>query len=325
MTTPISKTIAELFGIPSSMQIACRSEPPPKEAGAVRVDPDYVFRTDVVRDLAIFWTDPWERAAMMIGPKGSGKTTVVEQWHARTCTPLYVVNGHKRITQEELFGQYLPTDGGGLVWQDGPVLRAAREGASVLINELNAIESGITIALNDIAQAGSRVTNPVTGEVFDPAEGFRIFGTMNPVGRDAVQYQRQELDPSTRERFFWIEVGYPTETEEIAIVGKEFALMSDLGDGATMSMAKMMVELAGEVRATSVAANGRPDAIPETISTRVLRRWARYWARMYRRPGSAHESLRRALTASCEPAVAEAIHELVRLKFNVADPRAGGS
>jgi cobaltochelatase CobS len=304
----------------------------PPEVGAVLANPDYVFRKEVVRDLLLFWSMPGERACMLVGPPGCGKTTAVEQWHARLNWPLLVINAHKRLRAEDLFAEMLPNERGGLDFVDRPLVQAARNGWSVLINEINAADPGVTIALNDIAQSGSRVVVPQTGEIIEPHEDFRVFGTMNPPGHGISHFGRQSIDASTRERFMWIEVDYPSEEDEIKVIlnavrplfGPSAADGEDPAAPFTLC-ATRMVQTAAEVRRLGVGRSDRPDALTDTMSTRVLARWARYWVGYGRLPGAPHVALRRAFTDGCDPEIAQAIHALVTLKCNVTDPRKSGT
>lgn len=302
----------------------------PPDVGAVIPIKDYVFRMEFVRDMLLFWTMPGERACMLAGPPGCGKTTGVEQWHERLNWPILVVNAHKKMRAEDLFAEMLPNEKGGLDFVDRPLVQAARNGWSVLINELNAADPGVTIALNDIAQAGSRIVIPQTGEIIEPHEDFRIFGTMNPPGRSGVSHHgRQPMDASTRERFMWLEMDYPSEEDEVKVILNAVRpLLGDSDDpdspdpaAAFAMIATRMVQTANEVRRQGIGRSDRPDAIADTMSTRVLARWARYWIGYGKLPGAPHVALRRAFTDGCEPEVAEAIHALVTLKCNVADPR----
>lgn len=320
----MKKTLQELCGIPSKMEFEVADQPP--EYGAVEKNAEYLFRPDLVRHMVIFWTMAKKRAAMLVGPPGSGKTTIVEQWHERLGVPLMTFTGHKKAAVEDLFGQFLPNDQGGLVWHDGPLVLAARFGWSVLINELNAMPPEVTIAMNDIMQAGTRVVIPQTGEIIQPLPGFRIFATMNPPGRDAVRYKgRQAIDPSTRERFFWIEVPYASTDEEERIVEKAFMLTGGIALDAAKGFSKTMVSVAHAVREQSIGMSGRPDALEETLSTRVLTDWASYWPQYAGREFAVHNALRSAFTTGCEPSAAAAIHAIVTLQFGTPDRIGAGS
>jgi cobaltochelatase CobS len=306
-------TLKQLVGINSRMELDVGDrELAPNEGRMIR-DPQYVWRTDLVRDMLAFWTLR-ERCMMLTGPKGSGKTTLPEQWHAILRHPLWTLGGHKGLTADDLFGQYLPNEKGGLTWQDGPLIRAARIGGSVLINEVNAIDPRVSIILNDIAQTGSIVTIPQTGEAIIPAEGFRIFLTANPAG--TIYAGRQELDSSTRERPYHVSVPFMERDEEIKHV---VSRLLDAGAPADTAgdFASKMVQVAEAVRATSMEVSSRADAIPETLSTRVLAKWARYWVALQAQPSAVHRGLERALTTSCSKPVRDAIHAHVTTIFGV--------
>ena len=63
------RTLAELFGVASAKEVMTLTDPPAQ--GAVRRDPEYVFRADLVRDLAMFWLLPGERSSL---------TTTATRW-----------------------------------------------------------------------------------------------------------------------------------------------------------------------------------------------------------------------------------------------------
>lgn len=329
----IERTVLDTFGVGNDSPIF-GWDTKPKVGAAIPIE-NYVFRMEFVRDMLLFWTMPGERACMLVGPPGCGKTTGVEQWHERLNWPLLVVNAHKKMRAEDLFAEMLPNEKGGLDFVDRPLVQAARNGWSVLINELNAADPGVTIALNDIAQPGSRIVIPQTGEIIEPHEDFRIFGTMNPPGRSGVSHHgRQPMDASTRERFMWIEMDYPSEEDEVKVIlnavrpllggsDDEDPSSPDSSDptAAFSMIATRMVQTAAEVRRQGIGRSDQPDAIADTMSTRVLVRWARYWIGYGQLPGAPHIALRRAFTDGCDPEVAQAIHALVTLKCNVKDPK----
>lgn len=307
------KTLKELVGIVSRVEFEVSDRELAPNQGLMIRDPQYVWRKDLVRDMVAFWTLA-ERCMMLTGPKGSGKTTLPEQWHAILRHPLWTIGGHKGITADDLFGQFLPNAQGGLDWHDGPLIRAARIGGSVLINEVNAIDPRVSIILNDIAQTGSVITMPQTGEAIIPAPGFRIFLTANPAG--TIYAGRQEMDSSTRERPYHVWVPFMGRDEEVGHV-KDRLLTAGVSGDVALDFAKKMVDVAEAVRATSTEVSGRADAIPETLSTRVLAKWARYWVALQSQPSAVHRGLERALTTSCSKPVRDAIHGHVAKVFGV--------
>lgn len=313
------KTVRELFNIPSDKVIIIPDAQP--SAGAV-ANPHYVFTRDIVRDLMVFWALGL-RAMMLIGHKGTGKTSVIEQFHERMRVNLHVATGSADTTLEHLFGQYVLTPSGSLEWKDGPVSLAARFGESVLINEFNTLPYAIQSSLMDACHTGSRLTIPGLNESIQPMEGFRVYGTMNPKGGLSGQYRgRNELDAAFRERFFHVQVGYPSQDEEIEIVTAAWvATMRDSSKTAQFrELASKQVEVAHRVRA--LANSARADCLPEVISTRTLCTWAKVWAAYnnFREVNAVHASLQRALTNGSDHAASFVIHQIVQEVMGVNSP-----
>ena len=96
-TARIERTVADLFGITSGMKIACGAAPLPAQQHGIAVNEDYVWRKGPVRDMLVFWVSG-TRSMMLHGPKGCGKTSLVEQFHARTNLGLTCIGGHKRLS-----------------------------------------------------------------------------------------------------------------------------------------------------------------------------------------------------------------------------------
>ncbi len=299
----------------STVQIEVQDAPP-----IYKVTPldNYVFREDLIRDMLVFWRLNF-RSCMLTGHKGSGKTSIVEQFHHRVGSNLQVMTGNGKTTLEALFGQYVLNEQGKLVWQDAPVTSAARHGHSVLINEFNAMPEDVQIALNDVAHEGAPISLPEAGEQFMPAQGFRIYGTINPKGSNDFMYRgRKEMDAALKERFFWINVSYGTRAEEEAILLSVWRKYSGtIAEDAKLLVGKML-DVAEAIRQKSESTGA--DAIPEIISTRVLCNWAIFWIQYAKRPGAAHMGLQRALTFSCRPEVAYQIHKIVELQTSVPSP-----
>ena len=126
---------------------------------------------------------------LLYGVPGTGKTFAAYQ----TDRPVYTVTLTPETPAAELRGHYIPLEGK-FVWQDGPALRAWREGARLVVNEIN-LASGDALAflLNLLDDAGNaRMTLP-TGETVTPAPGFQCVATMNG--------QPDELSEALQTRF----------------------------------------------------------------------------------------------------------------------------
>lgn len=132
------------------------------------------------------------RTALLYGPPGTGKTFAA---HGRDGDrTVYSVTITPDTPAAELRGHYVPV-GGSFEWRDGPAIKAWREGARLVINEIDhAGGDAVSFLLNCLdSPATARITLP-TGETVRPAEGFQGVATMNGS-------PEHDLLPALRDRF----------------------------------------------------------------------------------------------------------------------------
>jgi nitric oxide reductase NorQ protein len=94
----------------------------------------------------------------------------------------------------ELRGTYLPM-GDSIVWHDGPVVRAMREGARLVLNELSHASEDALAFLYPVLENSdtARITLP-TGETVVPAPGFQVVVTDNAAPDDLPAALRDRFD-----------------------------------------------------------------------------------------------------------------------------------
>ena len=227
------------------------------------IDPDYIFGVDMVRDLFGFWISG-EQAMLLVGFSGCGKTSSVEQWHARLNLPLLIYVAHPRTEISDLIGHYIPTENGGMVFHYGPVARAAKEGMSVLIDEYYVLDPGVATGLNALLQGGGLYI-PETGEVIRPKEGFRVFAATNPADIGAGFFGRNTQDAANQDRFWTVKVDYPKSEDEIPLV-KKVLCNQGLDEAVSALYAEKMVDVAGRVRKMYCGESDEASAIDVTLS-----------------------------------------------------------
>lgn len=87
------------------------------------------------------------------------------------------------------------------VWEDGPLVKAMREGCVLLIDEVNLAEDAVLERLNSVLEPGRTLLLAEKGgpvpEKIVAAEGFRVVATMNPGG----DHGKRELSPALSNRF----------------------------------------------------------------------------------------------------------------------------
>lgn len=266
---PATYSVAAEFGLPVPPEVMIAGFAPGHPA-APPIDTEYVFMADKLRDVLAFWQSAEDRALKIIGDPGCGKTSIVEQFHARLRWPIYKVSCSPDTEARDLIGQLQPMADGTLKWVDGPVLRAAREGTSVLLDEFNILEPGAASGLNMLME-GYSIAIPSTGEIVTPAKGFKVFATENPVDSRLSVAGRNVQDAANDDRWMVTTADYlPAALEEKA-VSLSLEREGVHPDVAAM-LATQVVSVANSVRAAYRDENSMVD---KPMSTRVAKRWAR--------------------------------------------------
>lgn len=125
---------------------------------------------------------------MLSGEPGTGKSTIIQQLGARLNIPVYRIQCSGGSTVESFIGGFVPSESGGARWEDGFVTRACREGSWVILDEYDAINSNVRLALQGILESKSRILSLsdkneiLTRKNGGIHPGFRIFATGNTLG-----------------------------------------------------------------------------------------------------------------------------------------------
>lgn len=262
--------IREAFNMPDVPESAQLPGYAPGLHGVPKLDPTYVFEVERLRQLTMFWVAGFT-ALMIEGDPSAGKTSLVSQWHARLNVPLYKVACTDSTEMYQLIGQLLPQADGSLKWVDGPVTKACRENASVLLDEFNNLNPNVATGLNMILEAESWCI-PETGEIVAPGKNTRFFITQNSIDSKLLVSGRSQQDAANEDRFCYMEVDYlKPELEKAAVV--DFLVAGRVPEDVSKNIAGICVDVANKVRA---AFRGDADAITKPLSTRVIKRWAKY-------------------------------------------------
>jgi nitric oxide reductase NorQ protein len=155
-------------------------------------------------------------AVMLKGPTGCGKTRFVEYMAWRLGRPLVTISCHDDLTASDLIGRFLIRHDG-TVWQDGPLTRAARQGAICYLDEVVEARQDTVVVLHALSDYRRSLPIDKTGETVDAAPGFQLVISYNP----GYQRMLKDMKPSTRQRFVALEFGFPPLETETAIVEKE--------------------------------------------------------------------------------------------------------
>ena len=157
------------------------------------------------------------------GLSGNGKTMMVEQVCAKLKRECYRVNVTIETDEDDLIGSNTLIEGN-IQFREGPVLKAMRKGAVLLIDEID-LASNKIMCLQSILE-GKGYLNKKTGEYVSPAPGFTIIATANTKGKgsdDGRFIGTNVLNEAFLERFsITMEQEYPSNAIEKKILVKEF-------------------------------------------------------------------------------------------------------
>jgi len=163
---------------------------------------------------------------MLKGPTGCGKTRFVEYMAWRLRRPLITISCHDDLTASDLIGRFLIRHDG-TVWQDGPLTRAAREGAICYLDEVVEARQDTVVVLHALSDYRRALSIDKTGETVQAGPGFQLVISYNP----GYQRMSKDLKPSTRQRFVALDFGFPPLEIETAIVEREGAAERGVAHG----------------------------------------------------------------------------------------------
>ena len=214
--------------------------------------------------------------AMLIGPTGCGKTTMVKTYCHLANEPCVELTFSGDTTLADFFRRtevVREESGQSTVAALGPAVRAMLLGYKLLINEINMLPPDLISALTQAMDTGRLVLSGTDlGNIeVEVHQRFGIFATANPnyVGT-------AEIGRALQRRFGTgighIPMGFLPANEEVEAVAFEFnrqPLMRSLGLEANPSIVERLVGVAGQLRAHPEFGGQMGDR----ISTRSLVHW----------------------------------------------------
>lgn len=207
---------------------------------------------------------------LLEGPKGCGKSLAVAKWatmegDGRSRKPLITFDCSEGTKEGHLIGRLVIRGKEtpfhlGLLPTIIEVVNAAKDGAVIIFEEVNALTAQMQKLLNPLLDWRRGVFVETVGKHYEVEQGkhLMIIGTMNPSSYGGVN----ELNDDLLSRFTVRKWDYPTMSDEKRILAKSIKDFK-----VPPEVVKQFLKLAQETRAAEKRAN---EAISHSISTREL-------------------------------------------------------
>ena len=154
---------------------------------------------------------------LIIGPKGTGKTTLVRKFASQMKKELYSVNFSLRTRESHLIGTKT-LEKGEVSFVEGILVKSMRDGNMLYLDELNAAEADVLLRLDEaLDDRRQLVLKEAEGQIVNAAADWFVIATINPLSHVGTK----ELPPQLLSRFpFRLKLNYPPEDTELQIINK---------------------------------------------------------------------------------------------------------
>ncbi|XP_028795373.1 midasin [Neltuma alba] len=174
---------------------------------------------------------------LLQGPTSSGKTSLVRYLAALTGHEFVRINNHEHTDLQEYLGSYITDASGKLVFTEGVLVKAVRNGYWIVLDELNLAPSDVLEALNRLLDDNRELFVPELQVTIKAHPNFMLFATQNP---PILYAGRKMLSRAFRNRFIEIHVGEIPDDELSVILEQRCEI--------PQSYARKMVEVMKELR-----------------------------------------------------------------------------
>src|SRR5919199_2662115 len=196
---------------------------------------------------------------LIIGPKGTGKTTLVRKFASHMKKDLYSVNFSLRTRESHLIGTKT-LEKGEVSFVEGMLVKSMRDGNMLYLDELNAAEADVLLRLDEaLDDRRQLVLKEAEGQTVNATADWFVTATINPLSHVGTK----ELPPQLLSRFpVRVRLEYPPEDIELEII-KQHTTIHD----SKINDVKYAIKLAKSLReAASVEELYYSPSLRETIA-----------------------------------------------------------
>jgi len=240
----------------------------PNEPKSLDSDTSYIFTKSIKENLKrLVRVCSAQLPCLIQGDTSIGKTSLIKWLANATGNVLIRINNHDHTDLQEYVGSYVVESDGRLVFKEGLLAKAMRNGYWILLDELNLASSEVLEALNRVLDDNRELYIPETQELIKAHPRFVLFATQNPPGKYAG---RKQLSRAFRNRFIELHFEELPEDELLTIVEKKCQLPS--------SYAKLLIRTVVELKTKRSQMGGIFLGKHSLITLRDLFRWAQRYS-----------------------------------------------
>jgi nitric oxide reductase NorQ protein len=154
---------------------------------------------------------------LIIGPKGTGKTSLVREYATQKSKELESVNFSLRTRESHLVGTKNLVDGN-TGFDEGILVKSMKEGNILYLDEINAAEADVLLRLDEALDDRRQIVlKESDGRIVKAKDSWFVIATINPL----THVGTKELPPQLLSRFpVRIRLDYPPEDVEYQIIKK---------------------------------------------------------------------------------------------------------
>ena len=187
-------------------------------------------------EVALFRQAAEQRLPVMLtGPTGCGKTRLIEYMGEVLGREVITISCHDDLTSADLVGRFMVT-GGDVIWNDGPLTRAVKDGAICYMDEVVEARHDSLAVLHSLTDHRRTLYLDRAGEVVKAPATFMLVCSYNPAYRSSLK----ELKPSFRQRFVTVAINFLPPQREAEVVVAEA--------NVDLSVATRLVQCATSIR-----------------------------------------------------------------------------